>query len=252
MGRVESRQLTHKGLELEGLFYNSPELTELRRKLGSNLKVKLRVDESILDQSRFGAALVAMTVGVRASSEAGGSSRGRCSLNSSPEMVLACASAVQGNGRGSRSIPSKGARTMRVVAACSTCSRREEDQLIRRYGLPLPRGWLHGDAPCHGCGVDRGLRIAPPGNLGQKRGPAHLRLWRGVRLRSWALCLTSPPDELECGPTGVFHASCAFGPRATISLRHTSNSGDRSSLAFFRLKESHLVHRRARSAALRS
>jgi putative transposase len=46
MGRVESRSLTHKGIEFEGLFYNSPELTELRRKEGANLKVEIRVSES--------------------------------------------------------------------------------------------------------------------------------------------------------------------------------------------------------------
>ena len=46
MGRVESRSLTHKGIEFEGLFYNSPELTELRRKEGVNLKVEIRVNES--------------------------------------------------------------------------------------------------------------------------------------------------------------------------------------------------------------
>jgi hypothetical protein len=38
MRRVESRSLTHKGIEFEGLlFYNSPELTELRRKEGASL-----------------------------------------------------------------------------------------------------------------------------------------------------------------------------------------------------------------------
>jgi putative transposase len=46
MGRVESRTLTHKGIEFEGLFYNSPELTELRRKEGSNLAVEIRINES--------------------------------------------------------------------------------------------------------------------------------------------------------------------------------------------------------------
>jgi putative transposase len=45
MGRVESRSLTHKGIEFEGLFYNSPELTELRRKEGANLAVEIRVNE---------------------------------------------------------------------------------------------------------------------------------------------------------------------------------------------------------------
>src|ERR1700688_1128754 len=46
MGRMESRSLTHKGIEFEGLFYNSPELTELRRKEGANLKVEIRINES--------------------------------------------------------------------------------------------------------------------------------------------------------------------------------------------------------------
>jgi putative transposase len=45
MGRMESRSLTHKGIEFEGLFYNSPELTELRRKEGANLTVEIRVNE---------------------------------------------------------------------------------------------------------------------------------------------------------------------------------------------------------------
>jgi putative transposase len=45
MGRVESRSLTHKGIEFEGLCYNSPELTELRRKEGANLTVEIRVNE---------------------------------------------------------------------------------------------------------------------------------------------------------------------------------------------------------------
>jgi putative transposase len=46
MGRMESRSLTHKGIEFEGLFYNSPELTELRRKEGANLAVEIRVNEN--------------------------------------------------------------------------------------------------------------------------------------------------------------------------------------------------------------
>jgi putative transposase len=46
MGRVESRTLTHKGIEFEGLFYNSPELTELRRKEGASLAVEIRINES--------------------------------------------------------------------------------------------------------------------------------------------------------------------------------------------------------------
>src|ERR1017187_1364864 len=46
MGRVESRSLTHKGIEFEGLFYNSPELAELRRREGANLIVEIRINES--------------------------------------------------------------------------------------------------------------------------------------------------------------------------------------------------------------
>ena len=45
MGRVESRSLTHKGIEFEGLFYNSPQLTDLRRMEGTNLTVEIRVKE---------------------------------------------------------------------------------------------------------------------------------------------------------------------------------------------------------------
>jgi len=45
MGRVETRTLTHKGIEFEGLFYNSPELTEMRRKEGANLAVEIRINE---------------------------------------------------------------------------------------------------------------------------------------------------------------------------------------------------------------
>jgi putative transposase len=46
MGRVESRSLSHKGIEFEGLFYNSPELIELQRKEGKRLTVEIRVNES--------------------------------------------------------------------------------------------------------------------------------------------------------------------------------------------------------------
>jgi len=46
MGRVYQRVLTHKGIEFEGLFYNSPELTEWRRGEGASLDVEIRVDES--------------------------------------------------------------------------------------------------------------------------------------------------------------------------------------------------------------
>lgn len=46
MGRSEKRRLTHKGIELDGLFYNSPELTTLRRQLGDVLDVEIRVDDA--------------------------------------------------------------------------------------------------------------------------------------------------------------------------------------------------------------
>jgi putative transposase len=46
MGRSHKRVLTHKGIEFEGLFYNSPDLTALRRREGSKLDVQIRVDES--------------------------------------------------------------------------------------------------------------------------------------------------------------------------------------------------------------
>jgi putative transposase len=48
MGRVHQRKLTHKGIEFQGLFYNSPELTELRHRIGNGVEVEIRVDESDL------------------------------------------------------------------------------------------------------------------------------------------------------------------------------------------------------------
>jgi putative transposase len=48
MGRRFARVLTHKGIEFQGLFYNSPELHELRCRNGSELQVEIRVDESDL------------------------------------------------------------------------------------------------------------------------------------------------------------------------------------------------------------
>lgn len=48
LGRSEERCLTHKGIELNGLFYNSPELKLLRIKQGGNVDVQVRVDESDL------------------------------------------------------------------------------------------------------------------------------------------------------------------------------------------------------------
>lgn len=50
MGRSEERRLTHKGIEFEGLFYNSPELTLLRRQLGDVLDVAIRIDDSNVGQ----------------------------------------------------------------------------------------------------------------------------------------------------------------------------------------------------------
>lgn len=44
LGRSEIRCLSHKGIELDGLFYNSPELTVLRRRLGDKVDVEVRVD----------------------------------------------------------------------------------------------------------------------------------------------------------------------------------------------------------------
>jgi putative transposase len=46
MGRPDSRILTHKGIELQGLFYNSPEVQDLRHRYSATLKVDIRVDES--------------------------------------------------------------------------------------------------------------------------------------------------------------------------------------------------------------
>lgn len=45
LGRREQRVLTHKGIELEGLLYNSPELTSLRMQLGEKLDVEICVDD---------------------------------------------------------------------------------------------------------------------------------------------------------------------------------------------------------------
>lgn len=48
LGRVEKRVLTHKGIELDSLFYNSAELTELRMQKGDKLNVEIRIDDSNL------------------------------------------------------------------------------------------------------------------------------------------------------------------------------------------------------------
>lgn len=46
LGRKETRTLTHKGIELDCLFYNSPELADLRKRYGEKFKVELRIDDS--------------------------------------------------------------------------------------------------------------------------------------------------------------------------------------------------------------
>lgn len=46
LGRVDSRVLTHKGIELDSLFYNSEELTQLRHRKGNGIRVDLRIDDS--------------------------------------------------------------------------------------------------------------------------------------------------------------------------------------------------------------
>ncbi len=48
MGRPYNRRLTHKGIEFEGLLYNSPDLQELRKARGATLDVEIRVDEDDL------------------------------------------------------------------------------------------------------------------------------------------------------------------------------------------------------------
>jgi putative transposase len=45
LGRREQRVLTHKGIEYESLFYNSPELTALRMEVGEKLHVEICVDD---------------------------------------------------------------------------------------------------------------------------------------------------------------------------------------------------------------
>jgi putative transposase len=46
MGLVEHRTLTNKGIEYEGLFYNSPDLHDLQIREGINLDVEIRVNQS--------------------------------------------------------------------------------------------------------------------------------------------------------------------------------------------------------------
>lgn len=50
LGRSEERVLTHKGIELDCLTYNSPELTNLRKRYGEKLKVELRIDDADIGQ----------------------------------------------------------------------------------------------------------------------------------------------------------------------------------------------------------
>lgn len=45
LGRRLARTLTHKGIEFEGLFYNSPELSKLRMQLGDRLNVEISVND---------------------------------------------------------------------------------------------------------------------------------------------------------------------------------------------------------------
>jgi len=47
-GSITTRTLTHKGIELHGLFYNSKQLEELRKLLCSKLKVSIRYNEANL------------------------------------------------------------------------------------------------------------------------------------------------------------------------------------------------------------
>jgi putative transposase len=48
MGRSENRRLTHKGIEINCMFYNSPELTDLRRQFSDTLDVEIRVNDADL------------------------------------------------------------------------------------------------------------------------------------------------------------------------------------------------------------
>ena len=45
LGRREQRVLTHKGIEFEGLLYNSPDLTAMRMHLGDKLSVEISIDD---------------------------------------------------------------------------------------------------------------------------------------------------------------------------------------------------------------
>jgi putative transposase len=50
LGRRVVRTLTHQGIEMDKLFYNSPDITKLRRQLGDKLKVEASVDDGDLGQ----------------------------------------------------------------------------------------------------------------------------------------------------------------------------------------------------------
>lgn len=50
LGRRDEHKLTHKGIELDGLLYNSPELTDLRYKLGDSISVEVSIDDSNIGQ----------------------------------------------------------------------------------------------------------------------------------------------------------------------------------------------------------
>ncbi|MDN3922555.1 Mu transposase C-terminal domain-containing protein [Roseateles violae] len=45
LGRREQRVLTHKGIEFEGLLYNSPDMTTLRMRHGEKLDVEISIDD---------------------------------------------------------------------------------------------------------------------------------------------------------------------------------------------------------------
>ena len=50
LGRRDTRKLTHKGIELDGLLYNSREMVELRYELGEKLDVEISIDDSNLGE----------------------------------------------------------------------------------------------------------------------------------------------------------------------------------------------------------
>lgn len=50
VGQVEQRSLSHKGIEYDSLYYNSPELSHLRRRHGDKLDVEIRVNPEDIGQ----------------------------------------------------------------------------------------------------------------------------------------------------------------------------------------------------------